>query len=143
MSRKKLLRVHKGESTKNNNNKLDKITFSNTYTNFSYADKNENNTKNNKIKIKSINYISNNDDKNQNNINNANNNNNSQNDSYKQYKVIKYISPSKNLCYNNFIHKTWTNNFLYKKKKSFNNSMRKTKQYPQISKEDNEESEDE
>jgi serine/threonine protein kinase len=144
MSRKKLLRVHKGESTKNNNNKLDKITFSNTYTNFSYADKNENNIKNNKIKIKSINYISNNDDKNQNqnNINNANNIN-SQNDSYKQYKVIKYISPSKNLCYNNFIHKTWTNNFLYKKKKSFNNSMRKTKQYPQISKEDNEESEDE
>ena len=140
ISHKKLLKVHKGESTKNNN-KSDKITFSNTYTNFSFGEKNENNNpKNNKIKIKSINYISNIDDKNQNNYNNSNS---AQNESYKQNKAIKYVSPSKNLCYNNFIHKTWTNNFLYKKKKSFNNSMRKAKQYLQISKEDNDESDDE
>ena len=140
ISHKKLLKVHKGESTKNNN-KSDKITFSNTYTNFSFGEKNENNNpKNNKIKIKSINYISNIDDKNQNNYNNSNS---AQNESYKQNKAIKYVSPSKNLCYNNFIHKTWTNNFLYKKKKSFNNSMRKAKQYLQISKEDKDESDDE
>ena len=140
ISHKKLLKVHKGESTKNNN-KSDKITFSNIYPNFSFGEKNENNNpKNNKIKIKSINYISNIDDKNQNNYNNSNS---AQNESYKQNKAIKYVSPSKNLCYNNFIHKTWINNFLYKKKKSFNNSMRKAKQYLQISKEDNDESDDE
>ena len=140
ISHKKLLKVHKGESTKNNN-KSDKITFFFSFTNFSFGEKNENNNpKNNKIKIKSINYISNIDDKNQNNYNNSNS---AQNESYKQNKAIKYVSPSKNLCYNNFIHKTWTNNFLYKKKKSFNNSMRKAKQYLQISKEDNDESDDE
>ena len=129
--------MHKGESTRNNN-KLEKFGFSNTYTNFSFGEKNEK-TKHNKIKIKSINYISNNDD-----IKNPGQNNFSQNDSQRQYNIVKYISPSKNLYNNNnFIHKTWTNNFLYKKKNSFNNSMRKIKQYPKISKEDNDESEDE
>ena len=137
VNHKKILKMHKGESTRNNN-KLEKFGFSNTYTNFSFGEKNEK-TKHNKIKIKSINYISNNDD-----IKNPGQNNFSQNDSQRQYNIVKYISPSKNLYNNNnFIHKTWTNNFLYKKKNSFNNSMRKIKQYPKISKEDNDESEDE
>ena len=121
------LKLHKEEPSRNNiNNNIEKMKFSNTYTNFSLGEKNEN-IKNNKIKIKSINYISNNDEINQ-------NNNLSQTESFRQYKVYKYISPSKNLFNNtnNFIHKTWTNNFLYKKKNSFNNSMRKTKQYPTI-----------
>ena len=136
INHKRIIKMHKGESTRNNN-KLEKLGFSNTYTNFSFGEKNEK-SKHNKIKIKSINYISNNDD-----IKNPSQYNFSQNESQRQYNIVKYISPSKNLYNNNFIHKTWTNNFLYKKKNSFNNSMRKIKQYPKISKEDNDESEDE
>jgi hypothetical protein len=121
------LKFH-NESSRNNN--AEKVAFSNTYTNFNFGEKNDKKT-HNKIKIKSINYISNNDDQNQ-------NRNFSQNESYRQYKVYKYISPSKNLfnkSNSNLIHKTWSNNFLYKKKNSFNNSMRKTKNYLKISKE--------
>ena len=111
-------------------NNPEKNSFSNTYSDFNLGDKNNDGSKHNIIKIKSINYISNND--------NSNPNNFSQNDSYKQYKVYKYVSPIKNLFSNsgNFVHKTWTNNFLYKKKNSFSNSMRKIKQYPKISQED-------
>ena len=118
------------KNNNNNNNNNNQLTFSNTYTNFNFGEKNDKKT-HNKIKIKSINYISNNDDQNQ-------NRNFSQNESYRQYKVYKYISPSKNLfskSNSNLIHKTWSNNFLYKKKNSFNNSMRKTKNYLKISKE--------
>ena len=128
------LKFH-NESSRNNN--AEKVAFSNTYTNFNLGEKN--NIKNhNKIKIKSINYISNNDEQNQ------NQNNFSQNESYRQYNVYKYISPYKNGINdsNNFIHKTFSNNFLYKKKNSFNNSMRKTKKYPMIVK-DNYDSYDE
>ena len=125
------LKSNKDEIYKNyNNNNNNQLTFSNTYTNFNFGEKNDKKT-HNKIKIKSINYISNNDDQNQ-------NRNFSQNESYRQYKVYKYISPSKNLfskSNSNLIHKTWSNNFLYKKKNSFNNSMRKTKNYLKISKE--------
>ena len=132
-AKSKKFKLHKDEiPTRNNINydNLDKLKFANTYTNFGYVEKNDS-INNNKIKIKSINYISNFNEPKQNNI--------SQNESYRQYKVYKYISPSKNLFNNsnNFIHKTWTNNFLYKKKNSFNNSMRKTKQYPKISKDNN------
>ena len=111
-------------------NNPEKNSFSNTYSDFNLGDKNNDGSKHNIIKIKSINYISNNDNQNPNNF--------SQNDSYKQYKVYKYVSPIKNLFSNsgNFVHKTWTNNFLYKKKNSFSNSMRKIKQYPKISQED-------
>ena len=128
------LKFH-NESSRNNN--AEKVAFSNTYTNFNLGEKN--NIKNhNKIKIKSINYISNNDEQNQ------SQNNFSQNESYRQYNVYKYISPYKNGINdsNNFIHKTFSNNFLYKKKNSFNNSMRKTKKYPKIVK-DNYDSYDE
>ena len=121
--------IYKNNNNNNNNNN-NQLTFSNTYTNFNFGEKNDKKT-HNKIKIKSINYISNNDDQNQ-------NRNFSQNESYRQYKVYKYISPSKNLfskSNSNLIHKTWSNNFLYKKKNSFNNSMRKTKNYLKISKE--------
>ena len=124
------LKSNKDEIYKNHNNNNNQLTFSNTYTNFNFGEKNDKKT-HNKIKIKSINYISNNDDQNQ-------NRNFSQNESYRQYKVYKYISPSKNLfnkSNSNLIHKTWSNNFLYKKKNSFNNSMRKTKNYLKISKE--------
>ena len=124
------LKSNKDEIYKNYNNNNNQLTFSNTYTNFNFGEKNDKKT-HNKIKIKSINYISNNDDQNQ-------NRNFSQNESYRQYKVYKYISPSKNLfnkSNSNLIHKTWSNNFLYKKKNSFNNSMRKTKNYLKISKE--------
>ena len=127
--RKKIsnIKTHKDEILKNNNN-LDILTFSNTYTNFNVGEKND--PKNpNKIKIKSINYVSNNDE------HNHNKKNFSQNESYRQYKVYKYISPSKNLFNKSNIHKTWSNNYLYKKKNSFNNSMRKTKNYLIISKE--------
>ena len=130
------LKSYKDELSRNtinnniNNNNSEKMTFSNTYSNFGFGENNAN-MKINKIKIKSINYISNNDEINQ-------NNNFSQTESYKQYKVYKYISPSKNLFNNsnNFIHKTWTNNILYKKKNSFNNSMRKIKQIPKILKDE-------
>ena len=130
------LKLHKDELSRNtiqnniNNNNSEKMTFSNTYSNFGFGE-NKAKMKINKIKIKSINYISNNDEINQ-------NNNFSQTESYRQYKVYKYISPSKNLFNNsnNFIHKTWANNFLYKKKNSFNNSMRKIKQYPKIVKDE-------
>ena len=130
------LKLHKDELSRNtiqnniNNNNSEKMTFSNTYSNFGFGENNAK-MKINKIKIKSINYISNNDEINQ-------NNNFSQTESYRQYKVYKYISPSKNLFNNsnNFIHKTWANNFLYKKKNSFNNSMRKIKQYPKIVKDE-------
>ena len=130
------LKLHKDELSRNtiqnniNNNNSEKMTFSNTYSNFGFGENNAK-MKINKIKIKSINYISNNDEINQ-------NNNISQTESYRQYKVYKYISPSKNLFNNsnNFIHKTWANNFLYKKKNSFNNSMRKIKQYPKIVKDE-------
>jgi serine/threonine protein kinase len=128
------LKFH-NESSRNNN--AEKVAFSNTYTNFNLGEKN--NIKNhNKIKIKSINYISNNDEQNQ------SQNNFSQNESCRQYNVYKYISPYKNGINdsNNFIHKTFSNNFLYKKKNSFNNSMRKTKKYPKIVK-DNYDSYDE
>ena len=128
------LKFH-NESSRNNN--AEKVAFSNTYTNFNLGEKN--NIKNhNKIKIKSINYISNNDEQNQ------SQNNFSQNESYRQYNVYRYISPYKNGINdsNNFIHKTFSNNFLYKKKNSFNNSMRKTKKYPKIVK-DNYDSYDE
>ena len=124
------LKSNKDEIYKNYNNNNNQLTFSNTYTNFNFGEKNDKKT-HNKIKIKSINYISNNDDQNQ-------NRNFSQNESYRQYKVYKFISPSKNLfnkSNSNLIHKTWSNNFLYKKKNSFNNSMRKTKNYLKISKE--------
>ena len=130
------LKSYKDELSRNtiknniNNNNSEKMTFSNTYSNFGFGENNAN-MKINKIKIKSINYISNNDEINQ-------NNNFSQTESYRQYKVYKYISPSKNLFNNsnNFIHKTWTNNILYKKKNSFNNSMRKIKQIPKILKDE-------
>ena len=123
---KKISNLKYYNETSRNNNNIDKVSFSNTYTNFNIGE--QNNIRNNKIKIKSINYISNNDEKNQNNF--------SQNESYRQYKLYKYVSPYKNGINNsnNFIHKTWTKNFLYKKKNSFNNSMRKTKQYPKITK---------
>ena len=123
---KKISNLKYYNETSRNNNNIDKVSFSNTYTNFNIGE--QNNIINNKIKIKSINYISNNDEKNQNNF--------SQNESYRQYKLYKYVSPYKNGINNsnNFIHKTWTKNFLYKKKNSFNNSMRKTKQYPKITK---------
>ena len=134
----KKLKLHKeGSSSRNNlnsNKNLEKLKFSNTYNNFNFG---ENESQNhNKIKIKSINYISNNEEHNQ------SKNIFSKNESYRQYKVYKYISPSKNTVNKNsngknFIHKTWTNNFLYKKKNSFNNSMRKTKQYPKILKDTN------
>ena len=130
------LKSYKDELSRNtiknniNNNNSEKMTFSNTYSNFGFGENNAN-MKINKIKIKSINYISNNDEINQ-------NNNFSQTESYRQYKVYKYISPSKNLFNNsnNLIHKTWTNNILYKKKNSFNNSMRKIKQIPKILKDE-------
>ena len=127
------LKSYKDELSRNNNinnNISEKMTFSNTYSNFGFGENNSN-MKINKIKIKSINYISNNDEINQ-------NKNFSQTESYRQYKVYKYVSPSKNLFNNsnNFIHKTWTNNFLYKKKNSFNNSTRKIKQYPKIVKDE-------
>ena len=129
------LKLNKDELSRNTiknniNNNSEKMTFSNTYSNFGFGESNAN-MKINKIKIKSINYISNNDEINQ-------NNNFSQTESYRQYKVYKYVSPSKNLFNNsnNFIHKTWTNNFLYKKKNSFNNSTRKIKQYPKIVKDE-------
>ena len=122
---------HKEEFFKNNNNleKMDKLTFSNTYTNFNFGENNEHKN-HNKIKIKSINYIANNEEQNQKKTF-------SQNESYRQYKVYKYISPSKNIenKSHNTIHKTWTNKFLYKKKNSFNNSMRKTQNCLKISKE--------
>ena len=127
------LKSYKDEFSRNNNinnNISEKMTFSNTYSNFGFGENNSN-MKINKIKIKSINYISNNDEINQ-------NKNFSQTESYRQYKVYKYISPSKNLFNNsnNFIRKTWANNFLYKKKNSFNNSTRKIKQYPKILKDE-------
>ena len=127
------LKSYKDELSRNNNinnNISEKMTFSNTYSNFGFGENNSN-MKINKIKIKSINYISNNDEINQ-------NKNFSQTESYRQYKVYKYISPSKNLFNNsnNFIRKTWANNFLYKKKNSFNNSTRKIKQYPKILKDE-------
>ena len=127
------LKSYKDEFSRNNNinnNISEKMTFSNTYSNFGFGENNSN-MKINKIKIKSINYISNNDEINQ-------NKNFSQTESYRQYKVYKYISPSKNLFNNsnNFIRKTWANNFLYKKKNSFNNSTRKIKRYPKILKDE-------
>ena len=125
------LKFMKDESSRN----PEKNSFSNTYSDFNLGDKTDT-AKHNIIKIKSINYISNNDNQNPNTF--------SQNDSYKQYKLYKYASPIKNLFNNssNFVHKTWTNNFLYKKKNSFSNSMRKINQYPKISK-DNIEYDDE
>lgn len=122
------IKSHKDEQLLKNNNNLD---FSNTYTNnFNSGEKTDNNKNPSKIKIKSINYISNNDEP------NHPKKNFSQNESYRQYKVYKYVSPSKNLFNKSSnIHKTWSNNYLYKKKNSFNNSMRKTKNYHIMSKE--------
>ena len=130
------LKFTRDDSSRN----AEKNSVSNPHSDFNLGDKTDT-TKHNLIKIKSINYISNNDSQNQNTF--------SQNDSYKNYKLYKYVSPIKNLFNNssNFVHKTWTNNFLYKKKNSFSNSMRKIKQYPKISKDnidyDDESDEDE
>ena len=133
----KKLKLHKEKegSSRNNlnhNKNLEKLKFSNTYNNFG-----ENESQNhNKIKIKSINYVSNNEEQ------NHAKNNFSKNESYRQYKVYQYMSPSKDMVNKNsnskhFIHKAWSNNFLYKKKNSFNNSMRKARQYPKILKDTN------